>query len=138
MYLIESGRRRRPADGAPLAAARPPLRAGTPGLGASLVIAGVLLNRINVFLVAYQPHFASAARTSRARSEIAVTVGLVSLLVLVYRFCVMLFPVVTAEARRAAEVPARASRECSARAAAPELKRRRRDDPLRRPSAGLG
>ncbi len=65
-------------------------------LGAGLVIGGVLLNRINVFLVAYHPHFA-ARPYFPSPLEIAVTVGLVSLLVLVYRFCVMVFPVVAAE-----------------------------------------
>jgi Ni/Fe-hydrogenase subunit HybB-like protein len=64
--------------------------------GASLAIAGVLLNRIDVFLVAYHPHFA-ARPYFPGPLEIAVTVGLVSLLVLVYRACVMIFPVVAPE-----------------------------------------
>jgi Ni/Fe-hydrogenase subunit HybB-like protein len=64
--------------------------------GASLAIGGVLLNRIDVFLVAYHPHFA-ARPYFPGPLEIAVTVGLVSLLVLVYRACVMIFPVVAAE-----------------------------------------
>lgn len=61
---------------------------------ASLVIAGVILNRINVFLVAYRPRFAAQPYFPSVL-EIAVTVGLVSALVLVYRLLVMIFPVVT-------------------------------------------
>jgi Ni/Fe-hydrogenase subunit HybB-like protein len=71
---------------------------------ATLVIAGVVLNRLNVFLVAYRPTFA-ARPYFPSPWEILLTVGLISTLVLVYRFCVMVFPVVTAEARMA-EAPA--------------------------------
>jgi Ni/Fe-hydrogenase subunit HybB-like protein len=62
---------------------------------ASMVIGGVALNRINVFLIAYKPlypiktYFPSVA-------EIAVTLGLIATLVLVYRFVVTTFPVITA------------------------------------------
>jgi len=63
---------------------------------ASLVIGGVVLNRINVFLVAYHPHFKERTYFP-GPFEIAVTIGLAALLVLVYRLCVMLFPVVSAE-----------------------------------------
>lgn len=65
-------------------------------IAASLVIGGVVLNRINVFLVAYHPQFRERVYFP-GPLEIAVTVGLVALLVLVYRLCVMLFPVVSAE-----------------------------------------
>lgn len=70
-------------------------------IAASLTIAGVLLNRIDVFLVAYHPHFA-ARPYFPGPLEIAVTVGLVSLLVLIYRACVMVFPVVTAAVQKEA------------------------------------
>jgi len=62
--------------------------------GASLVIAGVLMNRINVFLVAYRPLYAEG-RYYPSILEIAVTVGLISTLVLVYRAMVRVFPVIT-------------------------------------------
>jgi len=58
----------------------------------SLVIAGILINRINVFLVAYNPPFATG-RYFPSVIEIMVTVGLVSALVLIYRLFVTRFPV---------------------------------------------
>lgn len=61
-------------------------------LSATLVILGVVLNRINVFLVAYNPPYATSTYFPSI-IEIAVTVGLISVLVLIYRFFVMTFPV---------------------------------------------
>jgi len=61
---------------------------------ASMVIAGVVLNRINVFLVAYQPLY-SQGRYFPSILEILVTVGLIATLVLVYRVLVMIFPVIS-------------------------------------------
>ncbi|MAE67309.1 MAG: Ni/Fe-hydrogenase cytochrome b subunit [Phycisphaeraceae bacterium] len=59
---------------------------------ASLVVLGVVLNRVNVFLVGYQPPY--AVRTYLPSiGEIAVTCGLVALLMLVYRLIVMNLPV---------------------------------------------
>ena len=71
----------------------------SPGLllaASFLVIAGVVVNRIDVFLVAYEPLYASRPYVPSA-GEIAVTVGLVSALVLLYRLLVMVFPVLPAE-----------------------------------------
>jgi len=59
---------------------------------ASLVVGGVALNRIDVFLVAYNPPYDTAAYFP-AIGEIAVTAALISTLVLVYRFVVLNFPV---------------------------------------------
>jgi Ni/Fe-hydrogenase subunit HybB-like protein len=59
-----------------------------------LVILGIAFNRINVFLVAYQPPYAERPYVP-AITEVLLTVGLVSLLVLVYRAVVMIFPVVS-------------------------------------------
>ncbi len=75
----------------------PRIRRSEAGLfsAATLVIAGVVLNRVNVFLVAYRPNL-PAERYIPSPLEVAVTVGLISALVLVYRACVLLFPVVTA------------------------------------------
>ena len=71
-------------------------RRSVPGLltAASMVIAGVVLNRINVFLVAYQPLY-SQGRYVPSILEILVTVGLIATLVLVYRVLVMIFPVIS-------------------------------------------
>lgn len=59
---------------------------------ASLVVGGVALNRINVFLVAYQPGRTGPVYIP-SLMEILVTVGLISTLMLVYRAAVMIFPV---------------------------------------------
>lgn len=63
--------------------------------GAAMVVLGVALNRINVFLVAYKPLY-SHKTYFPSMYEIAVTVGLIAVLVLVYRAIVMIFPVIAA------------------------------------------
>jgi Ni/Fe-hydrogenase subunit HybB-like protein len=65
---------------------------------AALVVFGVALNRINVFLTAYNPPFATA-RYFPAIGEVAVTAALISTLVLVYRFVVLNFPVIAGHPR---------------------------------------
>ena len=72
------------------------IRKSVPGLltSASLVIGGVVLNRINVFLVAYNPLY-STKTYFPSIFEIMVTVGLISMLVLVYRFIVIQLPVIS-------------------------------------------
>ena len=65
-------------------------------ISACLVIFGVALNRINVFLTAYEPLYPSETYFPSV-FEILVTVGLVSALVLVYRWIVMNFPVITVQ-----------------------------------------
>lgn len=62
---------------------------------ALLVVLGVVLNRINVFLVAYKPLYPIEPYFP-SLMEIAVTVGLISALILVYRRFVMTFPVIAA------------------------------------------
>ncbi len=60
---------------------------------ASLVIAGVVMNRLDVFLLAYtpaieiRPYFPTPA-------EFAVTAGFIAMIVLIYRFIVLNFPVI--------------------------------------------
>jgi Ni/Fe-hydrogenase subunit HybB-like protein len=61
---------------------------------ALLVVGGVVLNRINNFVVAYNPPY-SFGSYFPSIGEISVTVGLVSLLVLLYRAAVIIFPVVS-------------------------------------------
>jgi Ni/Fe-hydrogenase subunit HybB-like protein len=63
-------------------------------ISALLVIGGVVLNRINVFLVAYQPLYQDRFYFP-SPLEIIVTAGLISGLVLAYRWAVMTFPVIT-------------------------------------------
>ena len=64
---------------------------------AMMVVRGVVLNRINVFLVAYQPLYPTKTYFP-SFMEIGVTVGLASVLILAYRWFVMTFPVITGEA----------------------------------------
>lgn len=63
-------------------------------VSSSLVIAGILLNRINNFIVAYNPFF-NPKEYFPSFGEISVTLGCIALLVLVYRAIVMIFPVIT-------------------------------------------
>jgi Ni/Fe-hydrogenase subunit HybB-like protein len=64
-------------------------------LTASLfVIAGVLINRINVFIIAYTPPYADHFYFP-AVGEISVTVGFVALEVLAYRWFVKNFPIIS-------------------------------------------
>lgn len=73
----------------------PRLRNSVPGLfvGATLVILGVVMNRLDVFLIAYTPLERGAAY-SPAWTEIAVTAGFIAMMVLIYRFVVLNFPVI--------------------------------------------
>lgn len=63
-------------------------------IAASLVVFGVALNRINNFIVAYQPPYAVHAYFPSI-GELSVTIGFISLLVLMYRAYVMIFPVIS-------------------------------------------
>ncbi len=60
----------------------------------SLVIFGVLLNRINNFITAYSPPYSFGAYFPSI-GEISVTVGFMAMLVLLYRIIVMNFPVIS-------------------------------------------
>ena len=62
-------------------------------IGASLVVLGVALNRINVFITGYAPLYADGPYIP-AWTEIAVTVGFISLIILLYRFFALNFPVI--------------------------------------------
>ena len=65
-------------------------------LSASCIIFGVIINRINVFLVAYNPPYSSTTYFP-SFIEIAVTIGLMSGLILIYRFLVIHLPVISIE-----------------------------------------
>ncbi len=62
----------------------------------SLVVLGVVINRINNFVVAYKPPYADYAYFP-SYGEISVTLGLAAILILLYRAIVMIFPVITPE-----------------------------------------
>lgn len=67
--------------------------------GASLVILGIVLNRVNAYLVGYQPLYQEKGYFPTI-FEIAVTLGFICALVLVYRAFVMIFPVISQPAQR--------------------------------------
>ncbi|MFH1139938.1 MAG: Ni/Fe-hydrogenase cytochrome b subunit [Pseudomonadota bacterium] len=66
----------------------------------AMVVGGVALNRINVFVVGYQPPVSDAGYFP-AVGEILVTVGLISTLMFIYRLLVTHLPVLSAPAREA-------------------------------------
>jgi Ni/Fe-hydrogenase subunit HybB-like protein len=61
---------------------------------ALMVVLGVLLSRINTFITAYTPPYATHPYFPSV-GEISVTVGFVCLLMLAYRFIVLNFPVIS-------------------------------------------
>lgn len=67
-----------------------------------LVVLGVAVNRMNVFLVAYSPPFA-ATQYFPSWQEIAVTLGMIAALALVYRAVVTILPVLPATPAPASE-----------------------------------
>lgn len=60
----------------------------------ALVVLGVLLNRINNFIVAYNPPY-SVESYFPSVGEISVTLGFAAMLILAYRFIVINFPVIS-------------------------------------------
>ena len=60
------------------------------------IVFGVLLNRVNVFFIAYQPQF-KVSQYVPAIGEFAVTIGLVAALMIVYRAFVTIFPILSVE-----------------------------------------
>ena len=63
-------------------------------IASALVVLGVLLNRINNFVVAYTPPYSTESYFP-SFGEISVTVGFVAILILVYRFIALNFPVIS-------------------------------------------
>lgn len=63
-------------------------------IASSLVIFGVVINRINTFLVSYNPPYAVKSYFPSV-GEISVTVGMIALLILLYRAAVLVFPVIS-------------------------------------------
>ena len=64
-------------------------------IACTLIICGVAVNRVNVFLVGFQPPFAEKAYFP-AVGELAVTAALISGLIFFYRVCVTYLPVISA------------------------------------------
>ncbi len=62
----------------------------------TLVIAGVVVNRINNFVIAYHPPYAQQSY-SPSIGEVSITLGFIAIMVLIYRACVMIFPVISVE-----------------------------------------
>ena len=60
----------------------------------TLIVCGVALNRINVFLVGFQPPYAETSYFP-AIGEIAITAGLISALMFIYRICVNYLPILS-------------------------------------------
>lgn len=58
-----------------------------------MVVLGVALNRYNVFILGYKPVY-TEARYIPAWTEVVVTLGLISTLILIYRFLAMKLPVI--------------------------------------------
>lgn len=102
-------------------------------LGASLVIGGVVMNRLNVFLIAFTP-VDPGATYFPAWSEFAVTAGFIAMIVLIYRAIVLNFPVIEALGRGGAHEPAPAAVAVAApkvRPVVPPRSRPRRPAPPR-------
>ena len=70
---------------------RSPIRLFT---ASAFVIAGVLLNRFNNFITAYKPFYDPNVYYPSI-GEMSVTIGCIALLVLIYRFVVIYFPVIS-------------------------------------------
>jgi len=65
----------------------------------AVFVIGILLSRINVFLVSYTPPYGQSAYFP-AVGEIFITVGLIATLVFLYRVIIFVFPVLPAHAPR--------------------------------------
>lgn len=68
----------------------------------ALVVSGVLLNRINNFIIAYNPPYATETYFPSI-GEISVTIGFIAMLVLLYRLFVIHFPIVSLPGKPAAQ-----------------------------------
>jgi Ni/Fe-hydrogenase subunit HybB-like protein len=63
---------------------------------AAMVVLGVVINRINVFIIGYEPQFGSGPYVP-AWPEALLTIGFISIIVLIYRAAVFIFPVLPEE-----------------------------------------
>jgi len=65
-------------------------------ISSALIVGGVLINRINNFIVAYNPPYKVDAYFP-SFGEISVTLGAIALMVLLYRAFVLIFPIIAQE-----------------------------------------
>ena len=63
---------------------------------AAMVVLGVVINRVNVFIIGYEPQFGSGPYVP-AWPEALLTIGFISIIVLIYRAAVFIFPVLPEE-----------------------------------------
>ncbi|MBU8870915.1 MAG: Ni/Fe-hydrogenase cytochrome b subunit [Gemmatimonadales bacterium] len=63
---------------------------------AAMVVLGVALNRVNVFIIGYKPLFGDGPYVP-AIPEVLLTIGFISILTLVYRAWVFIFPILPVE-----------------------------------------
>jgi Ni/Fe-hydrogenase subunit HybB-like protein/Fe-S-cluster-containing dehydrogenase component len=70
-------------------------------IAATLVVLGVIFNRVNVFLIGYNPPYATRPYIP-AVGEFAVTIGLIAALMLCYRAIVTFLPVISQPKAKAA------------------------------------
>lgn len=63
-------------------------------VAASLTVLGVLMNRVNNFVVAYTPSYSLGSYVP-SLGEVSVTAGFICMLVLLYRAAVLIFPVIS-------------------------------------------
>lgn len=75
-------------------------------ISVSMIIAGVVMNRINVFLVAYEPPYATHSYFP-AVGEIALTAALICTIIFLYRFFATYFPVLPGREPDATELAIR-------------------------------
>jgi Ni/Fe-hydrogenase subunit HybB-like protein len=80
------------------------VRNSMPGIfiASTLVIFGVVLNRINNFITAYTPAYSLGKTYFPSIGEISVTIGFVAILALLYRTFVMIFPVISTPSKETA------------------------------------
>ena len=69
-----------------------------------LVIFGVLINRFNNFIIAYNPPYTETSYFPSI-GEIAVTIGFAALEILLYRAFVMIFPIISLPVKGIVQLP---------------------------------
>ena len=70
---------------------------------AMLIVLGVALNRVNVFITAYQPLY-KVTPYFPSVGEFAVTIGLIAALMFIYRLFVTIFPIIPASHEERSEI----------------------------------
>jgi len=97
--------------------------------GATMVILGVVLNRLNVFLICYTP-LESGAGYTPSFGEFAVTFGFVATIVALYRFVVLNFPVIEGLEQQKAQTASSRPTGVDGRFSAPRRPAPRHVEPL--------